>query len=77
MLILDTFGLAFEQPDASPCCVKSMCLLTATGVPWEPGVGIDSRKASCEKPVYYQEASTASSNSPGATEQYAQLSRRS
>ena len=49
MLTLDTFGPAFGQPDASPFCVKSVCLLTVAGVQWEPGVGVDSRKAPYEK----------------------------
>lgn len=45
MMILDTFGPAFGLPDASPFCIKTMCLLTLSGVPWQCRGGVDSRKA--------------------------------
>lgn len=44
-LQLQTFGPAFNEPDASPFCVKAMCLLTMANVEWTLLPGSDSRKA--------------------------------
>ena len=44
-LQLQTFGPAFNQPDASPFCVKAICLLNMANVEWTLLPGSDSRKA--------------------------------
>ena len=43
-LQLKTFGPAFGQPDASPFCVKAICLLNMAGVEWTLLPDSDSRK---------------------------------
>ncbi len=45
MLKLITFPAAFDEPSASPFCVKAMCLLKASGVDWIPKFTSDPRKA--------------------------------
>lgn len=49
MLILQSFGPAFEQPDASPFCTKVMCLLNMGEIRWSCKPGADSRKAPMKK----------------------------
>jgi len=49
MLILNTFGPNFNEPDASPFCVKAMCLLRMSGLEWTTRPGSDSRKAPARK----------------------------
>jgi len=49
MMQLQTFGPAFGQPDASPFCVKAMCLLHMGSVNWQPVPGTDARKAPYQK----------------------------
>ncbi|MFK7855321.1 MAG: glutathione S-transferase family protein [Granulosicoccus sp.] len=44
-LQLLTFGPAFGEPDASPFCVKAICLLNMAGVEWDLIPDSDSRKA--------------------------------
>jgi len=46
---LQTFGPAFGQPDASPFCLKAMCLLHIAGVNWTTVPGSDVRKAPVRK----------------------------
>jgi len=45
MLVLNTFGPAFGEPDGSSFCTKAMCFLTMSGVEWKANPGADSRKA--------------------------------
>ncbi len=49
MLILNTFGPNFGEPDASPFCVKVMCLLTMSKARWRVQANSDSRKAPYQK----------------------------
>ena len=49
MITLNTFGPAFGLPDASPFCLKAMCLLKMSGVDWQVNPGVDSRKAPMQK----------------------------
>jgi glutathione S-transferase len=44
MLKLITFPAAFNEPSASPFCVKAMCLLQVSGVNWTPKYTSDPRK---------------------------------
>lgn len=45
MMNLHTFGPALGQPDASPFCLKAMCLLRMSGVDWQLMPNSDVRKA--------------------------------
>jgi len=49
MMKLQTFGPAFGQPDASPFCLKAMCLLTMSGVEWQRLPNSDVRKTPFQK----------------------------
>lgn len=44
MITLLTFAPAFDQPAASPFCVKAMMLLNMAGVEWTPELYSDPRK---------------------------------
>jgi len=49
MKVLNSFGPAFGLPDASPFCLKAMCLLNLSGTDWENNPGSDIRKAPMQK----------------------------
>lgn len=49
MMKLLSFGPAFGEPDASPFCIKTMCLLTMAGVQWENQPNSDPRRAPYKK----------------------------
>ena len=49
MLTLNTFGPTFGIPDASPFCIKAMCLLNMSGAQWQENPNSDSRKAPMQK----------------------------
>jgi len=59
MLILETFGPNFGEAEASPFCLKAMCLLKMAGVDWTAAQGSDSRKAPARKlPVLHDGSET-------------------
>ena len=45
MIKLTVYPAAFEEPKASPFCMKSLCMLQAAGVPFEIIETGDPRKA--------------------------------
>ncbi|MGB0960993.1 MAG: glutathione S-transferase family protein, partial [Halocynthiibacter sp.] len=49
MITLEMYKPAFDEPSASPFCVKAICLLQASGQKWTPRYLSDPRKAPKQK----------------------------